>query len=373
MKDNKKSTSQFSIPRSALQQFRYSLLEWYSASDRPLPWKGKKDPYLIWLSEIILQQTRVEQGLPYYQKFVENYPTVHDLAQAPEDDVIKLWEGLGYYSRARNMHAAAKFIVSEYGGNFPDTYREILNLKGVGPYTAAAIASFAFDLPYAVVDGNVYRVLSRYFDIEEPIDTTAGKKLFSQLASQLIDTEKPATYNQAIMDFGATHCTPKAPACATCLLQPGCVAYNNSKVRQLPVKSKKIVKKVRYFHYLITDYEGYVAIHKRQQKDIWQGLYEFPMLELDHSTRNFEELNSTKAWAELIQEKDLTLKKISPPYQQVLTHQKIIAVFYELEAKSAVENYYESVTVTDRKNLNTFAFPKLIDCYLKDKFLYLNL
>ncbi|MCR9286527.1 MAG: A/G-specific adenine glycosylase [Bacteroidetes bacterium] len=221
------------------QFFTKKLMEWFSQNHRPLPWKGEKNPYYVWLSEIILQQTRVEQGLPYFEKFKSTYPTVAGLANAPEDEVMKLWEGLGYYSRARNLHFTAKYISKELGGVFPSDFEGILKLKGVGPYTAAAIASFAFDLPHAVVDGNVYRVLSRFFGIEKAIDSTEGKKEFSKLAQTLIDTKQPANYNQAIMDFGATHCKPSSPNCGKCLMSLNCFAFKNSKIESLPFKSKK--------------------------------------------------------------------------------------------------------------------------------------
>ena len=246
--------------------FTKKLLKWFVSNYRPLPWKGEKNPYLIWLSEIILQQTRVEQGLPYYEKFRKKYPTIKDLALAPEDEVMKLWEGLGYYSRARNLHTTAKFISKDLDGIFPKTHKEILALKGVGSYTAAAIASFAYNLPYAVVDGNVYRVLSRYFGIATPIDSTDGKKEFALLAQELLATEKPGAYNQAIMDFGATHCMPKQPKCITCLLNKKCKAFTENRIDILPVKTKKIKKRTRYLNYLIINQGNQVFINKRTGK-----------------------------------------------------------------------------------------------------------
>ena len=231
--------------------FTKKLLEWYAQNDRPMPWKGIKNPYFIWLSEVILQQTRVEQGLPYYLKFIKKYPTINSLAKAPEDEILKLWEGLGYYSRARNLHAAAKEIVVNYNGIFPTTYEEILKLKGVGEYTASAIASFAYDLPRAVIDGNVYRVLTRFFGIHTPVDTSKGKKKIRLLADCLLETQKPALYNQAIMDFGAIQCTPKTPECSVCTLKNACTGYGLKKVNTYPVKSKKIKKRKRHFYYLV--------------------------------------------------------------------------------------------------------------------------
>lgn len=355
------------------QYFTDTLLEWYAESSRPMPWKGVKDPYAIWLSEIILQQTRVEQGLPYFTKFLEHFPTVFDLANASEDEVMKMWEGLGYYSRARNLHYTAKFIANELEGKFPFTYKEILNLKGVGPYTAAAIASFAFNLPHAVLDGNVFRVLSRFFGISTPIDTTEGKKYFSSLAQILLKKEEPAQYNQAIMDFGATQCIPKSPICQSCALQEKCRAFLESKVQQLPIKSKKIKKKTRYFHYLVINTNEKVFIRKREQKDIWKKLYEFPLLELPFPSRDINDFNDYKDWQALQQLGNLELERISKPYQQMLTHQKIIANFFEFKLKNVVSDHHDTLSLIERKNLSTFAFPKLIDCYLKDKSLYLNL
>ncbi|MEO1629046.1 MAG: A/G-specific adenine glycosylase, partial [Bacteroidota bacterium] len=244
--------------------FSTALLGWYQNNHRPLPWKGIKDPYLIWLSEIILQQTRVATGWAYFERFREQYPTVHHLADASIDEVMKLWEGLGYYSRARNLHFTAQHISRTLGGTFPNTYKDILQLKGVGPYTAAAIASFAFGLPVAVVDGNVYRVLSRVFGMRDPIDSGAGKKKFAELANLLLDKDRPADYNQAIMDFGATVCTPGVPNCHQCPFEDRCLANAEGTARELPVKSKKLVRKTRYFNYLVfQDDQGHTLLEKQ--------------------------------------------------------------------------------------------------------------
>ncbi len=348
-------------------------MEWYRSSHRPLPWKGEKDPYIIWLSEIILQQTRVEQGMPYFKRFVKQYPQVRDLANAPEDEVMKLWEGLGYYSRARHLHAAAKYIVQELGGHFPDTYEGIIQLKGVGPYTAAAIASFAFHLPHAVLDGNVFRVLSRFFGIKLPIDSSKGKNHFRQLAQNLLIKKDPARYNQAIMDFGATHCTPQKPACATCPLQKKCRAYLNDQVGELPVKSKKIKRRTRFFHYLVINHQSETWIRKRSEQDIWKNLYEFPMVELENSLRQAETLIDAFDFSDIFASANYEVERVSPPYQQLLTHQKIVAVFLEIRLKKSLDLNSFGIKKIDRKNLSKFAFPKLIDCYLKDKSLYLNL
>ncbi|MBP7272940.1 MAG: A/G-specific adenine glycosylase, partial [Saprospiraceae bacterium] len=231
--------------------FQEKLLAWYDATPRPMPWKETNNPYHIWLSEIILQQTRVAQGLPYYLRFVEKYPTINALADAPEEEVFKLWEGLGYYSRARNLHATAKFIAYTLNGNFPDTFAALLSLQGVGHYTAAAIASFAYNLPHAVIDGNVYRVLSRILGSATPIDSAEGKKYFAATAQALLNLSQPARYNQAIMNFGALHCVPQNPHCSSCPFQEICVGFQNNCVGSLPVRQKKIAINTRYFYYYI--------------------------------------------------------------------------------------------------------------------------
>ncbi len=352
--------------------FTKTLLEWFNKNDRPLPWKGEKNPYYVWLSEIILQQTRVEQGLPYFQKFKENFPTIFDLASASEDQVMKLWEGLGYYSRARNLHFTAKYIANELQGHFPNNYKAILALKGVGPYTAAAIASFAFGLPHAVVDGNVYRVLSRVFGIDTPIDTNAGKKQFYQLASELIEKQAPSKYNQAIMDFGATHCTPAKPSCAACPMSEHCIALANSTVHLLPVKSKKIKKKDRYFNYLICRIGENLLLKKRTEKDIWQNLYDFPLIETSGLLTK-KELITHQIFQKIVGNNACQIKKISRPYKQVLTHQKIIAIFWEIELNDNLKQNDLIFFQVKQKNINNFAFPKIVDLYLKDKSLYLEL
>lgn len=357
------------------KNFTQKLLKWAKQVDRPMPWKGEKNPYLIWLSEIILQQTRVEQGLPYFIRFKENYPTVHDLANAPEDEVMKLWEGLGYYSRARNLHFTAKFISKELDGNFPKKHEDIISLKGVGNYTAAAIASFAYDLPHAVVDGNVYRVLARFFGIETPIDSTEGKKQFAILANKLLDKKQPALYNQGIMDFGAIQCMPKVPLCENCLLKKHCTAFHENTVSLLPIKSKKIKKKTRYFNYLIINFENQILIKKRTAKDIWQNLYDFPLIETEGVLEK-ETLIESKIWKDCIGKNKYEITRISKPFQQTLTHRKIIATFVEIHLNKDFSNKkiekYDYLKM-DRKNLSTFAFPKIIDLYLQDNSLNLNL
>lgn len=260
--------------------FSSVLIQWYLTNKRSLPWRQINDPYLIWLSEIILQQTRVEQGLPYYVKFSETFPTVVELANASEEQVLKLWQGLGYYSRARNMHASARFIVSQLSGKFPDNYKDLLKLKGVGDYTASAIASICFKEPVAVVDGNVYRVLSRVFGIDIPINSSEGKKHFKKLAEDLLDEKRPSDFNQGLMEFGALQCKPQSPQCGKCPFSQDCVAFNQGLIKVLPVKLKKQRVTTRHFNYLVfISKDQKTLLHQRRGQGIWEGLYEFPLVE----------------------------------------------------------------------------------------------
>lgn len=330
-----------------------------------MPWKGEKNPYRIWLSEVILQQTRVEQGWSYYEKFVETFPTIHDLAGAPEQKVFKLWEGLGYYSRCRNLIATAKRIDTEYKGVFPSTYEEILALKGIGPYTAAAISSFAFRLPHAVVDGNVTRVLARYFGDTTPIDTTAGKRIFTQLAGQLLDKEQPDLYNQAIMDFGATVCLPRSPLCTSCIQNAGCQAYQKGLTSQLPVKEKSIRRRSRWFYYFIVEIPGdKVYIRKRIEKDIWEGLYEFVLWETDQPLYGDPLLQSGFP-RQVFGEQALTIRHISRIYRQELSHQTIQGQFITVSSKKALPALKDWLLV-DKQQLTGYPFPKFINAWLLD-------
>ncbi len=280
--------------------FYKTLINWYLKNNRELPWRKTRNPYEIWLSEIMLQQTRVAQGLPYFLKFTEAFPTVFDLAAADESEVLKLWQGLGYYSRARNLHFTAKYVANELNGVFPDSYEELLKLKGVGDYTASAIASICFDEPAAVVDGNVYRVLSRFFGIDKPINTTEGIKEFKALAQSIIQKEEPGRYNQAIMDFGALHCKPQSPFCDECPLASNCVAFEKNIITELPVKLKKIKVKKRFFNYLVIVSDKKETIFtERIGKGIWQGLYQFPLIETNSSI-NIDELVSNEDFISLI-------------------------------------------------------------------------
>lgn len=345
--------------------FTEKLLAWNKGQNtRSMPWKGEKDPYKIWLSEIILQQTRVEQGLAYYEKFISTFPTVQQLAKAPEQKVFKLWEGLGYYSRCRNLIATAKKITQDYKGKFPATYDEIKELKGIGPYTAAAIASFAFNEPRAVVDGNVQRVIARYFGISTPIDTTSGKKMYQELATALLDQEEPGIYNQAIMDFGAVICKPQNPLCAVCPQNAECEAFKHNLVKQLPVKEKSLTKKERWFYYFIVQYQDKIYIRQRTGKDIWQDLYEFVLYEAEKPVQElFQELPFLK---DLFDQQPYSVSHISKVYHQQLTHQLIHAQFVVVTALKPVAALKDWVTV-DKKQLKRYAFPRTINTFLEEK------
>lgn len=343
--------------------FQEQLLHWFEQHDRPLPWKETKDAYKIWLSEIILQQTRVAQGMPYYLRFVEAFPAVEDLAAAPRDQVMKLWEGLGYYSRARNLHDTAIYITENLDGKFPDNHKSILKLKGVGPYTAAAIASFAYDLPHAVVDGNVYRLLSRYFGMKIPTDSTAGKKVFAKKAQDLLNSECPADYNQAIMDFGATVCTPKQPKCADCPFQKYCSAFEQQAQLDYPVKKKKLKKRHRYFHYLWLEWEGSVVLRRREEKDIWQELHDFPLIE--HSALlDLAALKQQDEWTDWVPA-EAQVKGASPSFQQILSHQKIEAIFIKIQLKTCLDGIKAPYFLYDIAELQGLAFPRIIQNFLE--------
>jgi A/G-specific adenine glycosylase len=339
--------------------FNLQLFEWHDGLDRYLPWKTTQDPYKIWLSEVILQQTRVAQGTPYYLRFCEAFPTIKDLANASEDKVLRVWQGLGYYSRARNMHATAKYIANHLQGDFPKTYIELIALKGIGHYTAAAIASFAYGLPHAVVDGNVYRVLSRYFGDSIPIDSQDGKNRFKLLAEQLLDRSQPAKWNQAIMDLGAVVCTPKNPFCNQCPLQDQCKAKEENTIELYPVKTKRIQKTTRHFHYLLLKEDGFTFIEKRSGKDIWKGLYQFPLMEY-HEGRI---LKDAASWhLDLVSNVDYICSD-----KQVLTHQKIIGHFFEVEVSFQELNLPDSYIKVAIDELSNYAFPKIIHKFILQK------
>ncbi|WP_338761031.1 A/G-specific adenine glycosylase [Bernardetia sp. ABR2-2B] len=333
--------------------FAQQLISWYHQNKRDLPWRDTQNPYKIWLSEIILQQTRVAQGMPYYEKFVENFPTIQELANADEQTVLRLWQGLGYYSRARNLHAAAKYVSEDLNGIFPNNYIEIKKLKGVGDYTAAAISSFAFDEVQAVVDGNVYRVLSRFFGIEKDITVSKNQKEFRELAQKLIDKKQPAIYNQSIMEFGALQCVPKNPNCKNCPLQKKCVAFEKNLIEKLPIKGKKTVVKNRFMHYLVfvneVNSEKKVLIKQRQEGDIWQGLNDFFVIEfMEKDKKNFEPIKELEARLKK-DDSDIDFDKIKNEKQRLksvhesiifkhqLSHRTLYAKFYTIEIKDTKE------------------------------------
>lgn len=343
--------------------FTTTLLHWHKqVNNRVMPWKGEKDPYKIWLSEIILQQTRVEQGLAYYNKFIKAYPTIQKLAAAKDEDVFKLWEGLGYYSRCKNLLFTAREIVSTYNNIFPRNYSDIIQLKGIGKYTAAAISSFAYNDPYAVVDGNVFRVLSRVFGIAKPIDSTSGKKYFEQLAQDLLDKNKPAFYNQAIMDFGATVCKPKQPSCAGCCFQKDCYAFQKNIVEKLPTKEKNLIVKQRVMNYLIIQHNNQILIRKRTEKDIWQNLHEFYLFESTES----EKLNTKNIKTKLnniLGNEKFEINSISELQQQKLTHRLIKGCFVKIELTKKIK--FENYFWIDKKEMNQYSFPKFINHFLE--------
>lgn len=335
-----------------MKDIQAKLLSWYAQNKREMPWRNTKNPYYIWLSEIILQQTRVAQGLPYYEKFVDQYPTIQLLANASEEEVLKLWQGLGYYSRARNLHASAKYISNELNGKFPNNYNDLLKLKGVGDYTASAISSFCFNEKKAVLDGNVFRFLARLYGVETTINSTAGKKEFSALSTQLLNLIDPATHNQAIMEFGANQCKPKSPDCSVCVFNDRCLALSNRSVNVLPKKDKKITIKNRYFNYVVPVVNKRTTVLKqRTQNGIWKNLYEFPLYETTDLSTKEEVLQFVKKEGENII-LDLTCYN-SKPIIHKLSHQHIYTVFWILEAKSSPYNDEVEISAIQKLPVST--------------------
>lgn len=341
--------------------FAAILLDWYAGHRRELPWRETRDPYRIWISEIILQQTRVAQGYEYFLRFVERFPDVNALAEADEDEVMKYWQGLGYYSRARNLHAAARSMK----GHFPCTYEGVRALKGVGDYTAAAICSIAYDMPYAVVDGNVYRVLSRYLGVEVPIDSTQGRKVFAALAQEMLDKRHPAQYNQAIMDFGAIQCTPQSPACLFCPLADSCSALASGQVSVLPVKQHKTRTVDRFFTYLYIRMGDKLLMRKRTEDDIWRNLYELPLIEADHRLSEDELRGQESLQKELAEVKGHPcVRPVRLGVKHVLSHRIIHADFYEMllpEDSQAFAGYLR-VGIGEWER---YAVPRLIHLFLE--------
>lgn len=341
-------------------KFSNTLIYWQLQNHRELPWRKTKNPYFIWLSEIMLQQTRVAQGMAYYLKFTTHFPTVFDLAKADESTVLKMWQGLGYYSRARNLHFTAKLIANELNGKFPSTYKEIIKLKGIGDYTASAIASICFNEPTAVVDGNVYRVLSRYFGIKTPINSSAGIKEFKILAQTLLDTQQPGNYNQALMDFGALHCKPQNPLCETCPFSDSCVALEKKLTKDLPIKEKKIKVRNRYFNFLVLKTkDDKTVLSERKGKGIWQGLYQFPLLESDTlidkkdliSSEKFIKLFPNETTISLFNKKEIIHK---------LSHQHLYTQFWIVETATSLQ---ANINWTDIKK---YPVPVLIANFIQE-------
>jgi A/G-specific adenine glycosylase len=339
--------------------FAQKILNWYHENQRDLPWRRTRDPYKVWLSEIILQQTRVVQGMPYYLRFVDAFPTVQDLAKAPEEQVLKLWQGLGYYSRARNLHATAKIVANNFDGQFPNTYKELKTLKGVGDYTASAIASFCFDAPEPVVDGNVYRVLSRYFGVDIPINSTKGIRYFKELAREVMDSGNIRDYNQGIMEFGAVQCAPKKPYCLLCPLQESCVAVKDGKVSELPLKLNKTKVKNRYFNYVIPiDPENNTILEQRTAKGIWQNLYQFPLVESDKNLKAEELKLLIQGNGQLPEYESLSLYN-NETIVHKLSHQHLHTKFWILKTSYILEEG------TPWKKIGDFPVPVLIADFIK--------
>ncbi|WP_295772106.1 A/G-specific adenine glycosylase [uncultured Mucilaginibacter sp.] len=348
--------------------FANQLVQWYHVNKRDLPWRHTTNAYIIWLSEVILQQTRVEQGLPYFNRFLAAYPTVTDFANASEDEILKLWQGLGYYSRGRNMLKTARLVRDEYKGNFPESYQELIKLKGIGEYTAAAISSFAVNEARAVVDGNVYRVLARYFGVDEPINSTKGKKLFQQLADEVLDKEQPGIHNQAMMEFGAVLCKPKNPACGICMVRLGCEAFKTNATTQLPVKLKTVKVKERFFNYFLIIDSSRILMNKRTGNDIWTGLYDLPLVETSTLTETNEivTLPEVKAYFG----PTLEIEEAFGLQKHVLTHQRLIIRFVKVKGKPV--HFEPDWFYVDIEELHKLALPKIIFKFLTNFFKFEN-
>ena len=340
------------------------LIDWFESHKRDLPWRGINDPYKIWISEIILQQTRVNQGWDYYTRFIERFPDVKKLADAEEVEVLKYWQGLGYYSRARNLHATAQMIANQLDEKFPEDYSSVLKLKGIGEYTAAAIVSLAWNKPYPVVDGNVFRFISRLLGVNEPIDTGAGKKLFTQIAGRLMNPKYAGVFNQAIMEFGALQCVPASPECNVCPFDEICYAYNSNQVFHFPVKRNKVKTKTRYFHYFHIRFQDYTYLNKRIGKDIWKNLYEFPCIESEESL-SFEQLQQTKQFKKLFPEPAHGQYKLAVfGKKHVLTHRILFANFYEVILDKEPESL-SIFTKIHSKEIDIYPIHRLMQFYLE--------
>jgi A/G-specific adenine glycosylase len=347
-----------------MEFFNLQIHDWYTKNKRDLPWRNSRNPYFIWLSEIILQQTRIDQGLAYYLKFTDEFPIIDDLANASEDQVLKLWQGLGYYSRARNMLSTAKNIQKHFHGKFPEDYDSIRALKGIGEYTAAAIASIAFNLEYPAVDGNVYRILSRFFGILEPTDTHAGKKVYMELARNLIKGTNPGMHNQALMEFGALQCVPKNPDCTRCILNERCFAFSYGKISELPFKQNKVKQRARYFNYLIFENVNFTWLQQQTQNDIWKGLYQFPLVESSEKTA-IGPIMSNGTWHLLTNRLGITMQKCSEWKTHILSHQKIHYRFFHINVPEEMVMPGEFVKV-NKEDILSFAIPKLLEASVEE-------
>ncbi|HEY2582217.1 MAG TPA: A/G-specific adenine glycosylase [Mucilaginibacter sp.] len=344
--------------------FNDELLQWYENNKRDLPWRNSSDAYVIWLSEIILQQTRVEQGLPYFYRFLETYPDVASFARAAEDDILKLWQGLGYYSRGRNMLKTARMVQELYAGEFPERYEQLIKLKGIGEYTAAAIASFSSNEAKAVVDGNVYRVLSRYFGIDEPVNSTKGKKIFQSAADELLNKQQAGLHNQAMMEFGAMLCKPKNPACGICPVRTGCHAFLYSATTSLPVKLNKVRIRERFFNYFLVADGNTILVNKRDESDIWANMYDLPLIETKSLVTPAELFNLP-----VVNEffgTNIRIKEISQVKKHILTHQRLYVRLIILYSKpiKLKENWF----FTPVENFKKLAVPKIIFIFIKNIF-----
>lgn len=350
--------------------FTDKLLKWFQQNKRTLPWRETTDPYAIWLSEVILQQTRVNQGFDYYLRMLEAFPNVYALAQATETEVLKQWQGLGYYSRARNLHQAAQQIVNELDGQLPDTYDKLLILKGIGSYTAAAIASIAFNQPVAVIDGNVSRVLTRVFGWDIPIDSSHGKKQLTLLANELMDKKQPGNFNQAIMEFGALQCVPFNPVCGSCIFVNNCIAFKENIVSKLPVKAKKVVQRDRWFHFLIISSgsanDCNILIHQRQKNDIWKSLYQFPLIETDGDATT-ETLADHPFFQEHTAIAPYTIAPCSAIITHQLTHQRLFCRFHHIHSKETLDcSMKNGLSLVALSKLDHYPLPRLIDRFLEN-------
>lgn len=347
----------------AKRYFSEKVVEWYLKNKRDLPWRNTTDPYKIWLSEIILQQTRVAQGTPYYLRFVETYPTVNALANAAEEKVLRLWQGLGYYTRARNLHRCAKTVVSSFNGVFPTSFEVLKTLPGIGEYTAAAIASFCAREPVAVLDGNVYRVIARTHGIDTPINSTEGKKVFSQIAASLVPKERPDLHNQAMMEFGAMLCKPTDPDCDSCPLRKACIAYRDDLIDALPIKLKSKSPRKRYFHYFVFKKGDSLMMKKRDTKDIWNGLYDFFLVETDKAV-SVDQLRQENKILKKYSSDEITS---SNEYKHVLSHQTIVSTFHIIEHRTGTGMLEEpSLAYYSRRKIVNLPKPVLISRFLSD-------